>query len=87
VRYLNHYEIAESNTLFLVGAIESVHMPREALKKDGQINIDALGTVAISGLNNYHQVYPLASYDYARPGMFPSNLLQTDACRPKLKTP
>jgi len=85
LRYLNHYDIYESNTMLVVGMIESIHMPRESLKDDGQIDFDALETVAVSGLNNYHQVQPLASYAYARPGAFPSNLLQSEAPHPKIK--
>lgn len=75
VRYLNTYEITESRTFLVVGAIESVFLQKDALKADGQIDLNRLGSVAISGLNNYHRATQLASYAYARPDIFPSNLL------------
>jgi len=46
-------------------------------KANGQLDLTAMGTVAISGLNNYHRVDQLASSAYARPGTFPTNLLHT----------
>lgn len=77
LKYVNTYEIAESQTLFVVGSIESIYIQNRALKANGQLDLTALNTVAISGLNNYHQVGHLASYPYARPGTFPTNQLQT----------
>jgi len=77
VRYLSTYEISESQTLFVVGSIESIYIQNSAMKANGQLDLTAVGTVAISGLNNYHRVDQLASYAYARPGAFPTNLLQT----------
>ena len=73
VKYLDTYEIKESNTLFVVGSIEAIYLPEEALAADGQIDLNLLGTAAISGLNNYHSAKQIASFPYARPGQFPAN--------------
>jgi flavin reductase (DIM6/NTAB) family NADH-FMN oxidoreductase RutF len=74
VKYLETYEIKESNTLFLVGSIEKLYLPEDIIQSDGQLDLNALGTVAISGLNNYHAAKQIASFPYARPGKFPKNL-------------
>jgi flavin reductase (DIM6/NTAB) family NADH-FMN oxidoreductase RutF len=76
VRFINSYEISESRTKLVVGSIECIYIQKEALKEDGQVDLNALGSVAISGLNNYHIAHQLASYAYARPGEFPENLFQ-----------
>lgn len=73
IRYLTTYPIKESNTLFIVGEVESVYLPPEILMEDGQLDLNQLQTVTISGLNNYHEVKQVASYKYARPGVFPEN--------------
>jgi flavin reductase (DIM6/NTAB) family NADH-FMN oxidoreductase RutF len=74
ISYLESYEIQASNTLFVVGSIEQVYLPEDILFEDGQLDLNALGTVAISGLNNYHAAKQIASFPYARPGKFPKNL-------------
>ena len=73
VRYLETYEIKESNTLFVVGSIEAIYFPEKALMEDGQLDLNYVGTATISGLNNYHSVQQIASFPYARPGEFPIN--------------
>jgi len=75
ISYLERYEIQASNTLFVVGSIERIYLPEAVLFEDGQLDLNALGTVAISGLNNYHLPTQIASFPYARPGEFPVNLL------------
>ncbi len=75
VRYLRTYEIEESNTLLVVGSIESIYLPGESVGPDGQLDLNRMETVSISGLNQYHGVHRLAAFPYARPGTFPENLL------------
>lgn len=75
VKYSNTYEIKESNTLMVVGEIESVYLPGDMLSEDGQLDFSQIETVAISGLNNYHTVTRVGSFPYARPGNFPVNLI------------
>jgi flavin reductase (DIM6/NTAB) family NADH-FMN oxidoreductase RutF len=83
VRHVNTYEISESQTLLVIGAIESIYLPEKILKADGQLDLTKVGTLAVSGLNTYHQVNQLASYAYARPGIFPANLIHNSD--PQLK--
>ena len=75
VKFRSTYEILESNTLFVVGQIEAVYFPTRIMQGDGQLNLSELETVAISGLNNYHEPRLISSFGYARPGEFPLNLV------------
>jgi flavin reductase (DIM6/NTAB) family NADH-FMN oxidoreductase RutF len=78
IRYLETYEIKASNTLFVVGSIELVYLPEGIIHQDGQLDLNVLGTVAISGLNNYHSIKQIASFPYARPGKFPINKFEME---------
>jgi flavin reductase (DIM6/NTAB) family NADH-FMN oxidoreductase RutF len=84
VRHVNTYEISESQTLFVIGAIESIYLPEKIFKADGQLDLTKVGTLSVSGLNTYHHADQLASYAYARPGTFPTNLVQ--ASEPHFKS-
>ena len=74
IRYQSTYDIKESNTLLVVGEIESVYLPNEIIEEDGQLDLNQLETMTISGLNNYHEVHQVASFPYSRPGVFPENI-------------
>jgi flavin reductase (DIM6/NTAB) family NADH-FMN oxidoreductase RutF len=75
IKYLKTYEIKESNTLFVVGSIELLYLPEGLLNEEGQLDLNALGTATISGLNTYHAATQVATFPYARPGKFPVNQL------------
>ena len=73
MKYLEEYEIKANNTILLVGEIQSVYLPEDILKTNGDLNLNLIEDVCISGLNNYHEVNQLAYFDYARPGQKPVN--------------
>ncbi len=74
VTYLEEYAIKASNTIMMVGAIQSIYLPDASLQEDGHIDLNQMDTVCISGLNHYHQVSQIATFGYARPGIFPVNV-------------
>jgi flavin reductase (DIM6/NTAB) family NADH-FMN oxidoreductase RutF len=76
VTYLEEYEIKASNTIMMVGAIQSVYLPETSLQEDGHVDLNQMDTVCISGLNHYHQVSQIATFGYARPDKFPENSYQ-----------
>jgi flavin reductase (DIM6/NTAB) family NADH-FMN oxidoreductase RutF len=71
--YVEEYAIKSSNTIMLVGAIQSVYLPEDTLMEDGHVDLNQMDTVCISGLNHYHHVIQTATFSYARPGNFPVN--------------
>jgi len=55
-----------NDTMLIVGSIETIYVEDQALETSGQIDLNLLNTVAISGLNRYHQVKQIANFPYAR---------------------
>jgi flavin reductase (DIM6/NTAB) family NADH-FMN oxidoreductase RutF len=58
--------ITHNNTKLVIGKIRHIHLDPECLNEDGNINLQKLNSVAISGLENYHQVRKLRSFPYAK---------------------
>jgi hypothetical protein len=71
--FLEEYEIKANNTILVVGEIQSIFLPNGIVTENGEINLDQIDDVCISGLHNYHQVKKIAAFDYSRPGNFPQN--------------
>lgn len=63
--------IPTNKTILIVGEIEEIHLPESSIAENGQIDLNATKTVAISGLNQYHQVNKIATYPYARVNELP----------------
>lgn len=59
--------IQSNNTQFIIGEITHVLCETGAVKQDGYIDIEALGTVSVSGLDSYHQTRRLSRLEYAKP--------------------
>ena len=60
-----------NGTVLLVGAVEHVYVPEAAVRPDGTLDLAALDTAAISGLDGYHAVGAPVRFGYARPGQWP----------------
>lgn len=58
--------IAANNTQLVVGRIERLRVLGGAPEADGYLDIEALGTVAVSGLDSYHCSQRLARLPYAK---------------------
>lgn len=56
-----------NNTILLIGEVETICLPDDILLGDGQLNLEALEGVGISGLNTYYTLQKQANYPYARP--------------------
>ena len=73
VRYIEEYHLKASDTIMMVGGIELVQADRQAIQSNGALDLDAIGSVCISGLDSYHTATRFAAYSYARPEQFPVN--------------
>lgn len=60
-----------NGTVLLVGTVEHVYIDEKGLRDDGTLDLAALNTAAISGLDGYHQVLAPVRFGYARPGQVP----------------
>ena len=56
-----------NNTKMIIGKIEWVYLPENNIEKDGKINLEAAGTIAISGLDTYHKTQQIEKLPYAKP--------------------
>ncbi|WP_028766300.1 flavin reductase family protein [Shewanella fidelis] len=59
--------LAINGTTLVIGEITSIFVADSALKADGYVDIEALASVAVSGLDSYHQTRRLARLGYAKP--------------------
>ena len=59
--------LAINGTTLVIGEITSIFVADTALKADGYVDIEALASVAVSGLDSYHQTRRLARLSYAKP--------------------
>lgn len=69
LNYIEEYEIKYNGTIFIVGEISEIILPKDIIEKDGLVNIEKAGTVAISGLDTYHKTKKIARLSYAKPGI------------------
>lgn len=58
--------IKANNTILIIGKIENITLPDGAISEDGDIDLAALNTVAIAGLDTYYNCTRIARYEYAR---------------------
>ena len=63
-----------NQTVLVIARIEQVFVSEKGLREDGTLDYDALGTVSVTGLDEYHQGQSLGRLSYPRPGMFPKGL-------------
>jgi flavin reductase (DIM6/NTAB) family NADH-FMN oxidoreductase RutF len=57
-----------NQTRLVVGKIEHLILPEGGVKADGDVDLEALNTVAIGGLDTYYTGKKLGRYGYYRPG-------------------
>jgi len=63
---VEEHRIEANGTILLVGSIEEIWLPETILREDDAVDIEAAGTVAISGLDSYHSTECLARHGYVR---------------------
>lgn len=68
LKYIEEHEIKYNGTIFIVGEIVETHIPEDVISKDGYVDIEKAGTIAISGLDGYHETRQITRLSYAKPG-------------------
>lgn len=71
LKFLEEQEIKSNGTIFIVGEILEVILPDDIVLMDGFVDIEKTGTIAISGLDSYHETKKLSRLSYAKPGIEP----------------
>ena len=54
--------------MLVIASIELVFVEEEGLRADGSLDLNLLGTVTVSGLDEYHLGKKLARLSYPKPG-------------------
>lgn len=57
-----------NGTVMVIGSIEHIRVDEKGLRIDGSLDLNALGTVTVSGLDEYHIGKRLAKLSYPKPG-------------------
>jgi len=73
-RFVEEQEIKFNGTIFIVGEILEVILPDDIVGEDGFVDIEKAETVAISGLDSYHETKRIARLSYAKPGIEPKEI-------------
>jgi flavin reductase (DIM6/NTAB) family NADH-FMN oxidoreductase RutF len=74
LRFVEEQEIKFNGTIFIVGEIVEIILPDDVVSKDCYVDIERAGTIAISGLDSYHETKKIARLSYAKPGIEPKEL-------------
>lgn len=76
---LEEIKLLEINqTELIIGKIVLVQTDQAALEPDGSLDIERLGSVAISGLDRYHSTQKITRLTYAKPDTQPEELQFSD---------
>ncbi len=67
-RFVEEHQIKTNDTIFLVGEILEIIIPDDVLMNDGYVDIEKAETIAISGLDSYHETKKISRLTYAKPG-------------------
>ena len=68
--------IALNQTHLVIGEIVHAHAPQSCITAEGAIDIEAAGSVALSGLDSYHESRRIKRMAYAKPDQPPRELEQ-----------
>lgn len=72
LRFKESMPIKANGTIMVIGEIEHIIIPDEAISENGYINLSKTNSVGISGLNSYYTLQKTAEYPYARVSELPT---------------
>ncbi len=67
VKFREKVELTINGTILVIGEIQQVHLPHDAMHEDGFVDLVQAGTITNSGLDSYHTVTKGTRYPYAKP--------------------
>lgn len=66
VKLVEHQHLAINGTELVIGEITDIHVEQSAIEEDGFINLESINTVAVSGLDSYHETQKITRLPYAK---------------------
>jgi flavin reductase (DIM6/NTAB) family NADH-FMN oxidoreductase RutF len=67
VKFVDEMLIKQNGTILVIGEIQHVAVPESSILESGNIDLNAVDDIAISGLDTYHQVTGIKTMPYAKP--------------------
>lgn len=71
MRYLESIPIEINNTLMIIGKVVHLSFPDIIMQEEGHLDLSAIGSAGISGLNSYYRLDKINRFPYARPEEMP----------------
>jgi flavin reductase (DIM6/NTAB) family NADH-FMN oxidoreductase RutF len=65
--YEEEHTVRANETILLVGRVLEIRLPEKILGEDGYVDLAAAGSLALTGLEGYHEVSPPIRLPYAQP--------------------
>jgi flavin reductase (DIM6/NTAB) family NADH-FMN oxidoreductase RutF len=75
LKFVEEQEVKLNGTIFIVGEILEIVLPENMVGKDGFVDIEKGGTVAISGLDSYHETKRMTRLSYAKPDVLAKDII------------
>jgi len=66
MKFLQEIPIELNGTILVIGQIEHLILPEEIISEDGNVDLQAVESICVSGLESYSKVEKLAKFEYAR---------------------
>jgi flavin reductase (DIM6/NTAB) family NADH-FMN oxidoreductase RutF len=67
MNFVEEIPIRHNKTILMIGEIEVIQLASQCLEGSGNLDLNIVNDVCISGLSTYHQVSHKASFSYAKP--------------------
>ncbi|GAB3249610.1 flavin reductase [Larkinella harenae] len=71
MKFLQGLPIELNGTMLIIGQIEHLIVPDEAVDEEGHFDLSRVNDVGISGLNSYYKLEKIGQFPYARPQTMP----------------
>lgn len=72
LRFVEEIPIKLNDTVLIIGEIEQLMIPDQAVDEKGHVDLSLYSTAGISGLNSYYSLQHIATFPYARPEDIPN---------------
>ncbi len=67
LKFEERHNLVINGTVMVIGSVQEIHLPAQAVGEDGFIDLNLLETVTCSGLDCYHTANKLARLSYPKP--------------------
>lgn len=66
LKFAEEIPINLNKTILIIGEVQHIFVPENALLENGNVDLNKTASVAISGLDTYHKVEKISDFPYAR---------------------